>query len=77
MIDGKFETEEKAELYLQLIDMNFTEDDSIHAANECSSLCSALSFLQQECDLCAGKFSARQVCKPEHHKVNCTTNIAP
>lgn len=51
----------QAELALQLLEMNFSEDDALSAAKECSSLCSALSYLQQECDLCTGKFSAREV----------------
>jgi E3 ubiquitin-protein ligase RNF31 len=59
--EGKGATGEKAELAKKLMDMNFGEEDSIYAATECSSLYAALSFLQQECDLCAGKFSARQV----------------
>ena len=54
-------TVNQAQLALKLIDMNFTEDDSMAAATECSSLYTALCFLQQECLLCAGKFCAKQV----------------
>ena len=46
---------------LQLMDMKFPEEDAVQAAKECSSIYSAMSYLQQECHLCATKFSATQV----------------
>jgi len=58
---GRVDSIEKAQLAFKLMDMNFSEEDSVHAANECSTLYTAISFLQQECFLCAGKFSAREV----------------
>jgi E3 ubiquitin-protein ligase RNF31 len=61
MESGQAGSEQQAELALKLMDMNFPEEDSLVAASECSSLYTAISFLQQECLLCAGKFSAKQV----------------
>ncbi|ODM93807.1 E3 ubiquitin-protein ligase RNF31, partial [Orchesella cincta] len=59
--EGKATTLKQAELALQLFEMNFNEEDALCAAKECVSLCSALSYLQQECDLCTGKFSATEM----------------
>lgn len=70
--EKKVESVEKGHLAFTLVDMNFTEEDSFQAATECSSLEAALSFLQQECDLCAGKFSARQVSWLRLRRVNWT-----
>ena len=43
------------------MDMNFEEEEAIQAANECSTLEQAISYLQQECLLCAGHFPVSQV----------------
>jgi len=41
--------------------MDFSQQDAVQAATECWSLEGALSFLQQECHLCAEKFNAKNV----------------
>lgn len=52
---------EKAELAARLMDLKFDEDDAIYAANECSSLYMAISYLQQDCELCASKYGVKEV----------------
>ncbi|KAK7079022.1 ubiquitin-protein transferase activity protein, partial [Halocaridina rubra] len=47
---------EKAELAAQLMSFNFQELDALQAAEECSSIYTAIHFLQQECELCAEKY---------------------
>ncbi|GIY94326.1 e3 ubiquitin-protein ligase RNF31 [Caerostris extrusa] len=55
--DRKVRTYRKAEVVVQLMDMNFDEEEALQAANECSTLEQAISFLQQECLLCTGHYS--------------------
>lgn len=59
--DRKCRTYRKAEIIVQLMDMNFEEEEAIQAANECSTLEQAISYLQQECLLCTGNYPVSQV----------------
>lgn len=61
LAEGTVSTYEKAELVVQLRTLNFKEEECILAAKECSTVDAAITFLQQECDLCAGKYSMKQV----------------
>jgi hypothetical protein len=54
-------TYEQAERAVKLMDLKFEQDEALNAAQECSTLNAALSFLQQECDLCTGKYPMKQV----------------
>jgi hypothetical protein len=54
-------TYEQAELAVKLMDLKFEQDEALNAAQECSTLNAALSFLQQECELCTGKYPMKQV----------------
>lgn len=45
----------------QLLNFNFDEADSVQAAEECSSIYTAIQFLQQECELCAERYPMRKV----------------
>ena len=45
----------------QLMALRFPADESLQAATQCSSLYAAVSFLHQECELCAGRCSAKEV----------------
>lgn len=44
-----------------LLALKFGDVEALHAAKECSSVESALAFLQQECELCTGRFAMSQV----------------
>ncbi|XP_066985853.1 E3 ubiquitin-protein ligase lubel-like isoform X42 [Macrobrachium rosenbergii] len=56
LAEGQAGSYEKAELAAQLMSFNFDEYDSLQAAEECSSIYTAIQFLQQECELCAEKY---------------------
>ncbi|GFU90013.1 e3 ubiquitin-protein ligase RNF31 [Trichonephila clavipes] len=64
--DRKVRTYRKAEIVVQLMDMNFEEEEAVQAANECSTLEQAISFLQQECLLCAGHFPVSHMVSMVH-----------
>ena len=61
MAEGKAQSYEKAELAMKLMDLKFDEDEAIYAANECTSLYTAISYLQQDCELCASKYGVKEV----------------
>ena len=61
LAEGQAGSYEKAELAAQLMSFNFGEFDSLQAAEECSSIYTAIQFLQQECELCAEKYPMGKV----------------
>ncbi|KAF6215049.1 hypothetical protein GE061_009798, partial [Apolygus lucorum] len=61
LAEGIVSSYERAELVVQLKALNFNQEDALLAAKECSSMESAIAFLQQECDLCAGKYCMKQM----------------
>ncbi|XP_073986313.1 linear Ubiquitin E3 ligase isoform X3 [Rhodnius prolixus] len=61
LAEGLVEAYDQAELAVLLMEMKFEEEQSIIAAKECTSLQEAITFLQQECSLCAGKYSLKQM----------------
>ncbi|XP_013778597.1 uncharacterized protein LOC106463128 isoform X1 [Limulus polyphemus] len=56
LTQGKCQTYEQSEIAIKLMDMKFDEKEALQAAMECDSLYQAVNFLQQECELCSGKF---------------------
>lgn len=63
LAEGRSGSYEKAELAAQLLNFNFDEADSVQAAEECSSIYTAIQFLQQDCELCAERYPMRKVCR--------------
>ncbi|KAK8722802.1 hypothetical protein OTU49_012048, partial [Cherax quadricarinatus] len=61
LAEGRAGSYEKAELAAQLLNFKFNESDSLQAAEECSSIYTAIQFLQQECELCAEKYPMRKM----------------
>lgn len=61
LAEGRSGTYEKAELAAHLLNLNFNESDSVQAAEECSSIYTAIHFLQQDCELCAEKYPMKKV----------------
>ena len=74
MAEGRSQSYEKAELAAKLMDLNFAEDESIYAANECGVLYAAISYLQQDCELCASKYGVKEV-KPHSQPSAATPSI--
>lgn len=70
LAEGRTISYEKAELAARLMDLKFDEDDAIYAANECSSLYMAISYLQQDCELCASKYGVKEVPHQSHYTAN-------
>ena len=61
LAEGLVKTYEQAELAVKLLDLKFEQDEALNAAQECHTLNAAISFLQQECELCTGKYPMKQV----------------
>ena len=61
LAEGQCGNYENAELAAHLMNLDFDEDDCIQAAEECSSIYTAIHFLQQECELCAEKYPMGKV----------------
>lgn len=61
LAEGVLPTYEKAEIAVHLIDLRFDENEAFYAARECSDLSMAVSYLQQDCELCTGKFPMGKV----------------
>ncbi|XP_067001536.2 E3 ubiquitin-protein ligase lubel isoform X1 [Anabrus simplex] len=61
LAEGLVSTYEQAELAVRLMDLKFEHEEALNAARECHSLYSAISFLQQECELCTGKYPMKQM----------------
>uniref|UniRef100_T1JM07 RING-type domain-containing protein n=1 Tax=Strigamia maritima TaxID=126957 RepID=T1JM07_STRMM len=61
LAEGKVSTYSQAEMFVKLIDLQFSESDAISASNECSEIDMAISFLQQDCELCYGKYPMRMM----------------
>ncbi|KRT79986.1 hypothetical protein AMK59_8365, partial [Oryctes borbonicus] len=61
LAEGQVESYEKAELAASLLSLNFTTEEVLEAAKECNSVDSAIAYLQQECELCAGKYHMSEI----------------
>lgn len=45
--------------------LKFSSQQALEAVKDCSSLDAAIAFLQQDCELCAGKYPMNQVITKE------------
>lgn len=61
LAEGKASNYDEAEVAASLLALKFGDVEALQAAKECSSVESALAFLQQECELCTGRFAMSQV----------------
>ncbi|XP_054014620.1 E3 ubiquitin-protein ligase lubel isoform X9 [Hylaeus anthracinus] len=61
LAEGKASNYDQAEVAASLLALKFGDVEALHAAKECSSVESALAFLQQECELCTGRFAMSQM----------------
>lgn len=61
LAEGLVTSYPQAELVVNLMELKFTAEEAVQAAAECSSLQSAISFLHQECPLCANKCTIKEV----------------
>lgn len=61
LAEGKAANYDEAEVAASLLALKFGDVEALQAAKECSSVESALAFLQQECELCTGRFAMSQM----------------
>lgn len=61
LAEGRAANYDEAEVAASLLTLKFGDAEALQAAKECSSIESALAFLQQECELCTGRFAMSQV----------------
>ncbi|XP_056631502.1 E3 ubiquitin-protein ligase lubel isoform X3 [Diorhabda sublineata] len=61
LAEGQVETYEQAELALSLLQLKFSKEQALEAVKNCHSIDAAISFLQQDCELCAGKYPMKQM----------------
>lgn len=61
LAEGQVDTYQQAELAVSLMSLKFTSEDSLEAVKDCATLDTAIAFLQQDCELCAEKYSMKQV----------------
>ncbi|KYN31307.1 RING finger protein 31, partial [Trachymyrmex septentrionalis] len=61
LAEGRAANYDEAEVAASLLTLKFGDAEALQAAKECSSIESALAFLQQECELCTGRFAMSQI----------------
>ncbi|XP_029170932.1 uncharacterized protein LOC114940417 isoform X2 [Nylanderia fulva] len=61
LAEGRASNYDEAEVAASLLALKFGDAEALQAAKECSSVESALAFLQQECELCTGRFAMSQM----------------
>ncbi|XP_032690922.1 uncharacterized protein LOC116853802 isoform X2 [Odontomachus brunneus] len=61
LAEGRAANYDEAEVAASLLALKFGDVEALQAAKECSSVESALAFLQQECELCTGRFAMSQM----------------
>lgn len=61
LAEGQVSDYQQAELAASLMALKFSSDEALEAVRHCSTIDAAISFLQQECELCAGKYPMNQV----------------
>lgn len=61
LAEGRVANYNEAEIAATLMALKFSDLEALLAAKECSSVESALAFLQQECELCTNRLSMNEV----------------
>ncbi|KAK4879207.1 hypothetical protein RN001_007353 [Aquatica leii] len=61
LAEGQVETYQQAELAVSLLSLKFSTEEALEAVKECNSLDSAISYLQQDCELCTGRYPMNQM----------------
>lgn len=61
LAEGEVQDYQQAELAAHLLTLKFSTQDALEAVQHCSSIDAAIAFLQQDCELCAGKYPMKNV----------------
>ncbi|XP_064212932.1 E3 ubiquitin-protein ligase lubel isoform X3 [Tribolium castaneum] len=61
LAEGQVESYQQAELAVSLMTLKFSAEEALEAAKDCHTLDAAIAYLQQDCELCAGKYPMNQI----------------
>uniref|UniRef100_A0A1Y1N3Q0 Uncharacterized protein n=1 Tax=Photinus pyralis TaxID=7054 RepID=A0A1Y1N3Q0_PHOPY len=61
LAEGQVASYQQAELAVSLMTLKFSTEEAVEAVRECNSLDSAIAYLQQDCELCTGRYSVNQM----------------
>lgn len=61
LAEGRVGSYAEAQLAVALIELKFGRDAALWAASECSTIDQAIGMLQQECELCTGKYPMNEI----------------
>ncbi|KAL1491493.1 hypothetical protein ABEB36_012082 [Hypothenemus hampei] len=61
LAEGQVKNYDQAELAATLMTLNFSIDQALDAVRDCSSIDAAIAYLQQDCELCAGKYPMKKI----------------
>ncbi|XP_018564657.1 uncharacterized protein LOC108906015 isoform X2 [Anoplophora glabripennis] len=61
LAEGQVTNYQQAELAVSLMALKFSSEQALEAVKDCHSLDAAIAFLQQDCELCAGKYAMNQI----------------
>ncbi|XP_050309298.1 E3 ubiquitin-protein ligase lubel isoform X2 [Anthonomus grandis grandis] len=61
LAEGRVQNYEQAELAASLLALQFSPEEALEAVKDCSHLDAAIAYLQQDCELCAGKYPMKKI----------------
>nr|XP_022902203.1 putative uncharacterized protein DDB_G0282133 isoform X3 [Onthophagus taurus] len=61
LAEGQVENYQQAELAVSLLSLKFSTQEVLEAVKDCTTLDAAVAYLQQECELCAGKYHMNKI----------------
>ncbi|XP_051169969.1 E3 ubiquitin-protein ligase lubel isoform X2 [Leptopilina boulardi] len=76
LAEGRVANYNEAEIAATLMALKFSDLEALLAAKECSSVESALAFLQQECELCTNRLSMNEMISMLKCTHRCCTDCA-
>ncbi|XP_063922547.1 E3 ubiquitin-protein ligase lubel isoform X3 [Zophobas morio] len=61
LAEGQVDNYQQAELAVSLMALKFSTEEALEAVKDCPTLDAAIAYLQQDCELCAGKYPVNQI----------------
>ncbi|VEN50944.1 unnamed protein product [Callosobruchus maculatus] len=61
LAEGQVSCYEEAELAISIMSLKFSSEEALEAVKHCSTLDAAIAYLQQNCELCAGKYPMNEI----------------
>lgn len=69
LAEGQVDNYQQAELAVSLMALKFCTAEALEASKNCHNLDAAIGYLQQDCELCAGKYTVHEVRSLSHNKL--------